>query len=33
MPSSHAIDYQIKGESIKIVEVKLDPLETVIAEA
>ncbi len=31
--SSHAIDYQIKGESIQIVEVELDPLETVIAEA
>jgi uncharacterized protein (TIGR00266 family) len=33
MPSSHVIDYQIKGESIQIVEVELDPLETVIAEA
>ena len=33
MPSSHAIDYQIKGESIQIVEVELDPGETVIAEA
>lgn len=31
--SSHVIDYQIKGESIQIVEVELDPLETVIAEA
>src|SRR5690349_14230053 len=30
---SHVIDYQIKGESIQIVEVELDPLETVIAEA
>lgn len=33
MPSSHVIDYQIKGESIQIVEVELDPNETVIAEA
>jgi uncharacterized protein (TIGR00266 family) len=33
MPSSHVIDYEIKGESIQIVEVELDPLETVIAEA
>lgn len=33
MPSSHVIDYQIKGESIQIVEVELDPTETVIAEA
>ncbi len=33
MASSHIIDYQIKGESIQIVEVELDPLETVIAEA
>jgi uncharacterized protein (TIGR00266 family) len=32
MPS-HEIDYQIKGESIQIVEVELDPGETVIAEA
>lgn len=31
--SSHVIDYQIKGESIQIVEVELDPMETVIAEA
>jgi uncharacterized protein (TIGR00266 family) len=31
--NSHEIDYQIKGESIQIVEVELDPLETVIAEA
>jgi uncharacterized protein (TIGR00266 family) len=30
---SHVIDYQIKGESIQIVEVELDPTETVIAEA
>jgi uncharacterized protein (TIGR00266 family) len=33
MASSHVIDYQIKGESIQIVEIELDPLETVIAEA
>ena len=31
--ASHEIDYQIRGESIQIVEVELDPLETVIAEA
>ncbi len=30
---SHEIDYEIKGESIQIVEVELDPAETVIAEA
>jgi uncharacterized protein (TIGR00266 family) len=33
MIRSHVIDYQIKGESIQIVEVELDPTETVIAEA
>jgi len=33
MGSSHVIDYQIKGESIQIVEIELDPGETVIAEA
>jgi uncharacterized protein (TIGR00266 family) len=33
MPTSHEIDYEIKGESIQIVEVELDPMETVIAEA
>lgn len=33
MTRSHEIDYQIKGESIQIVEVELDPMETVIAEA
>ncbi len=33
MPASHVIDYQIKGESIQIVEIELDPMETVIAEA
>ena len=31
--SSHVIDYQIKGDSIQIVEIELDPMETVIAEA
>jgi len=31
--NSHVIDYQIKGESIQIVEIELDPQETVIAEA
>src|SRR3954464_5502381 len=31
--ASHVIDYQIKGESIQIVEIELDPNETVIAEA
>ena len=30
---SHDIDYKIRGESIQIVEVELDPNETVIAEA
>lgn len=30
---SHEIDYEIKGESIQIVEIELDPNETVIAEA
>ncbi|MGK7394986.1 MAG: TIGR00266 family protein [Candidatus Cyclobacteriaceae bacterium M3_2C_046] len=30
---SHEIDYEIKGESIQVVEVELDPNETVIAEA
>lgn len=33
MNRSHDIDYQIKGESIQIVEIELDPTETVIAEA
>lgn len=33
MSRSHEIDYQIKGESIQIVEIDLDPGETVIAEA
>ncbi|MDX9853908.1 MAG: TIGR00266 family protein [Tenuifilaceae bacterium] len=30
---SHEIDYKIMGESIQLVEVELDPQETVIAEA
>lgn len=30
---SHEIDYEIKGESIQIVEIELDPRETVVAEA
>ncbi|WP_017731159.1 TIGR00266 family protein [Nafulsella turpanensis] len=30
---SHEIDYRILGESIQVVEVELDPQETVIAEA
>lgn len=33
MKQSHEIDYQIKGEGIQVVEVELDPQETVIAEA
>jgi len=33
MTNSHEIDYEIKGESIQIVEIELDPNETVIAEA
>lgn len=33
MPQSHEIDYEIKGEGIQVVEVGLDPNETVIAEA
>jgi uncharacterized protein (TIGR00266 family) len=33
MAKSHEIDYQIKGDGIQIVEVELDPNETVIAEA
>jgi uncharacterized protein (TIGR00266 family) len=30
---SHEIDYRILGESIQLVEIELDPMETVIAEA
>nr|WKN39319.1 TIGR00266 family protein [Tunicatimonas sp. TK19036] len=33
MKRSHEIDYQIQGEGIQVVEVELDPQETVIAEA
>jgi len=33
MSRSHEIDYRIIGESIQIVEIELDPAETVIAEA
>ncbi len=31
--NSHEVDYEIKGESMQLVEVELDPGETVIAEA
>lgn len=30
---SHEIDYQIKGHDVQLVEIELDPQETVIAEA
>lgn len=30
---SHEVDYKIMGESIQLVEIELDPMETVIAEA
>jgi uncharacterized protein (TIGR00266 family) len=33
MKRSHEVDYQIKGNDIQVVEVELDPNETVIAEA
>jgi uncharacterized protein (TIGR00266 family) len=33
MKQSHEIDYRILGESIQVVEIELDPQETVIAEA
>lgn len=33
MMQSHEIDYRILGESIQVVEIELDPQETVIAEA
>jgi uncharacterized protein (TIGR00266 family) len=33
MKRSHEVDYQIKGNDIQVVEVELDPGETVIAEA
>jgi uncharacterized protein (AIM24 family) len=31
--NSHEIDYEIKGDIIQIVEIELDPSETVTAEA
>ncbi len=31
--NSHQIDYKIIGEDIQLVEIELDPMETVIAEA
>ena len=31
--NAHEIDYQIYGEEMQYVEIELDPLETVIAEA
>lgn len=33
MASSHEIDYEVLGDDMQIVEVELDPMETVIAEA
>ncbi len=33
MPSSHELDYEILGDDLQIVEIELDPGETVIAEA
>jgi len=33
MKNAHEIDYQIFGEEMQFVEIELDPLETVIAEA
>jgi len=30
---SHQVDYEIKGDGIEIVEIELDPQETIIAEA
>ena len=33
MPTSHVIDYELIGDDLQIVEVELDPGETVIAEA
>ena len=33
MMKSHDLDYQILGDDIQLVEIELDPLETVIAEA
>jgi len=31
--NSHVLDYKIVGDDLQMVEVELDPLETVIAEA
>src|SRR3546814_7383976 len=33
MPSSHEIDYHIHGEEMQLVEIELDPRESVIAES
>ena len=33
MPTSHVIDYEIHGDDMQLLEVELDPGETVIAEA
>lgn len=33
MPQAHEIDYKILGDSIQLVEIELDPNETVVAEA
>ncbi len=33
MPQSHEIDYEILGDGVQLVEIELDPDETVIAEA
>ncbi|WP_372490027.1 AIM24 family protein [Chitinophaga sedimenti] len=33
MPQNHEIDYRIFGEEMQIVEIELDPQETVIAES
>ena len=33
MPTSHEVDYEIIGDDMQIVEIELDPGETVIAEA
>ena len=30
---SHDVDYRIIGDDIQLVEIELDPMETVIAEA
>ena len=33
MPASHVIDYEIHGDDMQLLEIELDPGETVIAEA